>query len=154
MIRGHVLRLTALPVSAVLLFGACYRYVPTTGDVVVGSAYRGHLSAEGSQRVAPLLGVDVERFDGRFVSVLDTAYLVAMSATVKRGDPRATIWTGEHLVIPRNAVTRIELRELDRPRTVRAAALSAGGMLLLGAVVLSVKGLVSGSNPGPVVTPP
>jgi hypothetical protein len=154
MLRGRALRLTALPVCAAVLFSGCYRYVPITADVVVGGAYRGHLSAEGSQRVAPLVGVDIDRFDGRIVSVLDTAYLIAMSATVKRADPRATVWTGEQLMIPRSAVSRFELRELDRSRTMRAVALSGLGMLVVGGLVLSVSGFVGGSNPGPITTPP
>lgn len=51
-----------------------HRYVPvTTGDLVVGAAY--HLSAEGSQQAARLLGENVTRFDGRIVTVSDTALL-------------------------------------------------------------------------------
>jgi len=141
MLRGRPLRLSAILVAAVLLLGACYRYVPTTtGDLVPGSAYRGYLTPEGSQRVAPLVGQDVGRFDGRIVTVLDTAYLVAMSATLKRPDPRPMVWTGEQLVIPRAAVTRFELRQLDRPRTVRAAALYTVGMLAAGTLWLLIKG--------------
>ena len=153
MLRGRSLRITGLPVLALTLFSACYRYVPaTSGDLVVGESYRGHLTEEGSRRVAPIIGEDVTRFDGRILTVSDTAYLVAMSATLKRTDVRNTVWTGEQLVIPRSAVNRLELRKLDRPRTVRAAALYTGGMLALGVLVFSIKSLASGSgtiNPPP-----
>ena len=153
MLRGSRLRITGLPVLALTLFSACYRYVPATpGDLVVGGSYRGHLTEEGARRVAPIVGENVERFDGRIVTVMDTAYLVAMSATFKRADARNTVWTGEQLVIPRSAVNRFELRQLDRPRTVRAAALYTGGMLALGVLVFSIKSLASGSgtiNPPP-----
>lgn len=135
-----------------MLFGACYRYVPApSGDVILGAAYRGYLTPEGSRQVAPLVGQDVQRFDGRIVSVLDTAYLVAMGATVKQADPRPTIWTGEQLVIPRGAVNRFELRELDRPRTIRAALIYTGAMVLLGAAWLRIKGGAAGSC---CITPP
>ena len=98
------------------------------------------------------MGENVEQFDGRIVTVLDTAYLVAMSATLKRSEERPTIWTGEQLMIPRSAVNRFELRELDRPRTLRAAALYTGGILVVGLLVFSIKSLASGS--GSVNPPP
>lgn len=153
MLRGRSLRVTGIPVLALTLFSSCYRYVPTTTEnLVVGSSYRGHLTPEGSQRVAPVVGENVARFDGRIVSVLDTAYLVAMSATLKRTEARQTVWTGEQLVIPRSAVNRFELRELDRPRTLRAAALYTLGIAALGVLVFSIKSLAEGSgtvNPQP-----
>jgi hypothetical protein len=153
MLRGPRLRVAGVPVLALTLFSACYRYVPTTtADLTVGGAYRGHLTDEGSRRVAPVIGENVQQFDGRIVTVLDTAYLVAMSATLKRSEQRRTIWTGEQLLIPRSAVNRFELRQLDRPRTIRAAALYGGGMLAIGVLVFSIKSLASGS--GTVAPPP
>jgi hypothetical protein len=148
MLRGRALRISALPVAALTLFSACYRYVPVTeASLEVGGAYRAHLTPEGSQQVAPLLGMDVMHLDGRILSVQDTSYLVSMSATVKREDPRPIVWTGERLTIPRAAVNRLELRQLDRPRTIRAAVLYTAGLLAIGGLVFSVRGLVSG-NPG------
>lgn len=153
MLRGRVLRAVAIPIAGLTLFTGCYRYVPVTGDLTAGGAYRGHLTPEGSQKVAPLVGANVRVFDGRIVSVLDTAYLVSMSATVKASDPRPTIWMGEQLVIPRSAVNRLELRQLDRPRTVRAALFLSAGIFVIGALVLSIKGLVGGDGGGGVVIP-
>jgi hypothetical protein len=137
MLRGRPLRVIGVPILALTLFSA--------------SEYRGHLTDEGSRRVAPVIGENVEQFDGRIVTVLDTAYLVAMSATLKRTEQRRTVWTGEQLMIPRSAVNRFELRQLDRPRTIRAAALYGGGMLAIGVLVFSIKSLSSGSG---TVTPP
>ena len=77
-----------------------------------------------------------------------------MSATLKRSDSRQTVWTGEQLIIPRSAVNRFELRQLDRPRTMRAAALYSGGLLAVGVLVFSIKGITSGSPPGPTGPPP
>lgn len=137
---------------ALTLFSACYRYTPVTTSPAVGGAYRGHFSSEGSRQVAPLVGENVTTFDGRVVTVTDTAYLIAMSATFKQADARSTVWTGEQLVIPRSAVNRFELRELDRSRTVRAAVLYGAGMLAIGVLVFSIKSLASGS--GSVAPPP
>lgn len=153
MLRRRSLRLAGIPVLALTLFSACYRYVPvTTGDPVVGGTYRGHFTPEGTRQVARLVGENVATFDGRIISVLDTAYLVAMSATFKRTEASTTVWTGEQLIIPRAAVNRFELRQLDRPRTVRAAALYSAGILGVGILVFSIKSLASGS--GSVSPPP
>jgi hypothetical protein len=153
MLRGRTIRRTGIPILALTIFSACYRYVPVTnGDITVGAAYRGHLTPEGSQSVARIVGENVQRFDGRIVSVLDTVYLVAMSATLKRSEQRPTIWTGEQLYIPRAAVNRFELRELDRPRTLRAAALYSAGVIAIGVLVFSIKSLASGD--GQIAPPP
>ena len=155
MLRGRSLRVTAVPVLALTLFSACYRYIPaSSGDLIIGGEYRGHLTSEGSQRVARIVGENVERFDGRIVTVTDTAYLVAMSATLKRSEQRQTVWSGEQLIIPRSAVSRFELRQLDRPRTVRAAALYTLGLVVVGALVFSISGVVSGDGSGPPPPPP
>lgn len=155
MLRGRSLRIVGVPVLALTVFSACYRYVPASStDLTVGSAYRGHFTPEGSQRVATIVGENVERFDGRIVSVLDTAYLVAMSATLKRAEQRPTMWTGEQLMIPRSAVNRFELRELDRSKTLRAAALYTGGVVLIGVLVFSIKSLASGEGTIPPPPPP
>jgi hypothetical protein len=136
-----------------MLLGACYRYVPTTGtDLVAGQVYRGHLSPNGTERVARLMGADVGRFDGRVVTATDTALLVAISSTVKRSDPRRMIWSGEQLAIPRDAIATYERRELDGRRTMGAALLGAAAILATGAIWLSIKGKAEG-NPGPGPSP-
>jgi len=149
MLRGNALRFTAAPLSMVLLLGACYRYVPAPGgDFDLGAVYRGHLTPDGTERVAPRLGSDVGFFDGRVVTATDTSLLVAMNATMKRSDPRRTLWSGEQLSIPRSAVLTFERREMDRRKTVGALLLSAAGILATGALWLSIKGRVSGSPGG------
>jgi hypothetical protein len=155
MLRGRLLRATAVPVLALNLLGACYRYIPASGDLIAGAVYRGHLTPEGSAEVARLVGENVTHFDGRILTVSDTGYLVAMSATLKRTEERATVWSGEQLVIPRAAVSRLELRELDRSRTIRAAALYALGAVVVGALIFSVSGAASqDGNPIPPPPPP
>ena len=151
MLRGRSLRIAGVPMLALTLFSACYRYIPATTGPVVGGAYRGHFTAEGSRQVARLVGENVTTFDGRVVTITDTAYLFSMSATFKPSEARSSVWTGEQLFIPRSAVNRFELKELDRPRTMRAALLYSAGMLALGVLVFSVKSLASGSG---TVSPP
>ena len=155
MLRGPLLRATAIPVLALNVFAACYRYIPATStDLIIGGAYRGHFTPEGSVNVARLLGENVEMFDGRIVTVTDTSYLVAMSATQKRADPRSVVWAGERLMIPKNAVNKFELRELDRGRTMRAALLYSLGAITVGALIFSISGGASGGGGEPPPPPP
>jgi hypothetical protein len=112
------------------------------------------LSAEGSQQVARLVGENVTRFDGRILVVSDSAYLVAMSATLKQMEERATVWTGEELMIPRTAVNRFERRELDRQRTIRAAGLYALGIAAVGALLFSIQGAATQDGTPPPPPPP
>ena len=155
MLRGPLLRATAIPVLALNVFAACYRYVPATStEIIVGGAYRGHLTAEGSRDVTRLVGENVESFDGRIITVTDTAYLVEMSATQKRADPRSTVWAGERLVIPRNAVNKIEARELDRGRTLKAALFYTAGIVAVGVLVFSIRGGSGGTGGEPPPPPP
>lgn len=121
---------------------------------MVGGAYRGYLTPEGSQKVAPLVGQDVGQFDARILTITDTSYLVAMSATQRRTDPRQTVWTGERLVIPRSAVNRFETRELDRKRTFRAAILYSAAFIGIGALLFSIKGGSGGDGGEPPPPPP
>ena len=155
MLRGPILRATAIPVLALNVLAACYRYIPASStDIIVGGAYRGHLSAEGSQNVARLVGENVELFDGRIITVTDTGYIVAMSATQKRADPRSTVWAGEQLAIPKSAVNKLELRELDRGRTFRAALLYSLGIVAVGTLVFSISGGAGGTGGEPPPPPP
>ena len=155
MLRGRILRATAIPVLAMNVFAACYRYVPaTTTEVVVGGAYRGYLSAEGSQNVARLVGENVVLFDGTIITVTDTGYVVAMSATQKRADPRSVVWAGERLVIPKSAVNKFELRELDRGRTLKASLFYTLGIATVGALLFSIKGGAGGTDAPPPPPPP
>jgi hypothetical protein len=146
-------RVLLLPVITFLLSG-CYRYVPVNGlQPEPGVAYRAFLDPSTGVRAENLLGRDVERFEGRVVSVTDSAYVFAMTNTVRRAETRATSWAGEVLSIPRTTVQRFERRELDRSRTIRAAVLSGAGIVVLGSLWLSISGFASQSG-GPPTGPP
>lgn len=137
------------------LLPGCYRYVPEpTLDPVPGMEYRAYLSATGSEQMRPLLGQDVVYFGGRAVAVHDTIFEFVMGSTVKRTDPRPMIWSGERIAVPRGTLERIERREMDRRRTVRAAALFTAGTFVVGSIWLGVSGKSSGSGTGPPTNPP
>lgn len=144
-------------IVAVLSAPACYRFVPETGSSpAAGNEYRAYLTEAGTEQLRPVLGQNVGAVDGRFMSVSDTTLEVSVGATIPRGDdPRPIIWVGERVVLPRSAIARMERRELDRPRTMRAAALYTVGVLAAGSIWLSIKGKASSrGDPGPITPPP
>lgn len=139
----------------VALLPGCYRYIPEPAiEPVPGAEYRAYLTASGTEQMKPVLGQDVVYFGGRAVAVRDTIFEFAMGSTVKRSDPRPTIWAGERIAVPRGALERIERREMDRRRTVRAAALFTAGTFVVGSIWLGVSGKSSGSGGGPPTNPP
>lgn len=154
MMTRTTLRATAAPLAAVLLLGACYRYVPeTSATLEPGAVYRAHLTPEGTQQVTPVLGANVGMFDARVINAGGSDLLVAMSATVRRDDPRRTNWSGEEVTVPRSAVQGFDRRELDRKRTIGAAVGWGVGMLVVSALWRSIQGRASGGDNTPGPTP-
>lgn len=134
---------------ATILLSGCYRFVPETEPrPEPGGEYRAVLTTEGSQRLERYLGQGVASVTGRVVAASDTSFLLAMGSSVKRDDPRPVVWSGERITIPFSAVARLERRELDRGRTIRAALVGGGGLLLAGAIWMSIGGRAEGSPPG------
>lgn len=136
-------------VMLVAILSGCYKYVPETAESpMLGVEYRAHLTPSGASSLAPVLGQSVIAVDGRFVELQQNTWRVAVSATHRAEDPRPTIWQGESISVPRDLVARLERRELDRNRTIRATALAVGAGLATGALIAAIGGKVSGSDPG------
>lgn len=152
MARAGRLLLILLTASA----PACYRYVPELEpEPSVGSEYRAHLTEAGTQQLQPILGQGIAAVDGRIIGANDSSYQLTVGKTIPREDPRPIIWAGELVFLPRGAIERLERRELDRGRTMRAAALYTAGALVVGSIWLSISGKASTKGgPPPVVTPP
>jgi hypothetical protein len=118
--------LLALPLG-----GGCYRYVQTVAAPRAGQELRLELTDEGTMKLAPYLGVRVAAVEARLLEPRDTSWVIAVLATQSRGGPRST-WSGERFELPRWAVARVLLRELDRGRTWLASGLGVVGVLALG----------------------
>jgi hypothetical protein len=140
---------TRAALLAAFLLCSCYRFVPeTAARPELGSEYRAHLTLEGSQRLERYLGQGVASVTGRVLAASDSNFLLAMGSSVKRDDPRQVVWSGEQITIPFSAVQRLERRELDRGRTLRASLFGGAGLLLAGAIWMSVGGKAQGTPPG------
>jgi hypothetical protein len=148
-----------LRLTAVLLLSACYRYTsaPVT-TIAPGSHVRLGLLPTPDGQLARVLGSETTGLEGRVVSESDSAWTVSVASTLKRREPipaNRTIWAGEEVSIPRAAVSRVELRSLDRKKTTRLIVLGAVGTVVLARLVVLVGSIGSGDDGGgPIVIPP
>jgi hypothetical protein len=140
-----------------MLLSGCYRYVATTNQALVpGSHVRIALTPAGSVQLMPLLGRETSAVVGRVVSTSDTAFVLAVSETLKNSADGAgrVVWTGEPVSIPSTAVGGIEGRSLLAGKT--ALVIGGGAALATGLVYVLVKAVGSGGGGNgdpPVVTP-
>ena len=139
----------------------CYRYVPlASGTFAADTEVRFGLTPAGSASLAPVLGRGTVAVEGRVAGVTDTAYVVAMSATLKPTEDGTvstarTVWAGEMVSIPRASVATTESRTLDRGRTAAVfAATSVAAAIIVKLVVHTLgSGGSGGDTGGTVVTP-
>jgi hypothetical protein len=150
---------STVPFIAVLL-ASCYRYTPGPAPAAAPGAYvRLVLREPTPSDLIRVLGAETIAVEGKVVSTSEAAYRVAVSATLKpptvSNTLRRTVWAGEEVVIPREAVGGTELRSLDRKLTTRVVALGAVAAIVAVKLVMSVGGSSGGGDDGGGgVTPP
>lgn len=145
---------------AAVLAASCYRYTPVAAapTPVTGSYVRLALR-EPSPELKRVLGAETVAVEGQVVATSDTAYTLAVAATLKPPTVstamRRTVWANEHVTIPVSAVGNTELRSLDRGRTSRVVALSAVAAAVAVRLIMTATGSSSGDggNGGGVVPP-
>jgi hypothetical protein len=148
-------------VPILLVASGCYQYAAVSpGAATPADEVRLMLTAAGSVALVSTLGASTAAVEGKIVRVTDSAYVLAMSSTLKRDpeDPASmtrTVWAGESVSVPKSAVAGVERRSLNGRRT----AMAAGAATILGvlAAKLIVHGFGSSSSDSgdgtPVVTP-
>ena len=115
-----------------LLTVGCYRLTPIEGAVPdAGSDVRVGLTDAGSARLAPQIGPRIGAIDGRALQSNDSAIVLAVAAVVSQNG-RSIAWSQERLSVPREAVSSLRTRVLDRKKTWIVAGLSVVGALALG----------------------
>jgi hypothetical protein len=143
------------------LAGGCYRYAAIAPNVAAPmSDVRLTLSATGASALAPTLGRSTTVVEGRILRVTDSTYMLAVSSTLKpdvedAGSVTRTVWAGESVSIPRNAVAGVEQRSIDNRRTAMAVGVATVlGVLAAKIIVHGIGSAGSESGDGtPVVTP-
>jgi hypothetical protein len=144
---------------AMVLVTACYRYSPSTGPALTpGTSVRISLAPTADGRLAAVLGEGTIGLEGRVLTASETGYEISMGATLKRpviGVSSRVVWAGETVSVPREAVTSVEIRSLDRKRTTRAMVLgTVGALVAVKLVVAAIGGGSGGDDGGGVITPP
>jgi hypothetical protein len=118
--------------SLALLTVGCYRLTPIEGPVPeAGSDVRVDLTDAGSVRLASRVGPRIAAIDGRALQSNDSAIVLAVAAVVGQNG-RSMAWSQERLSVPRDAVSSLRTRTLDRKKTWLVAGLSVAGVVLLG----------------------
>ena len=148
--------------AVLLLLAGCYRYVPSTRDVLApGADVRLSLTPSGTTELVSILGSQTTAVEGRVLSTTDTGYVIAMSGTLKAvssfpgAPPSHTVWGGDAVTIPGAAVGGIERRRLDSRRTTLFAVLGAATAAATVRVLVHALGSKSGGSDdgGGVITP-
>jgi len=156
------LRNPARVASLILGFATgCYQYVPMSpGAPVPNAEVRFALTPAGAASLTPVLGRGTVAVEGRVATVTDTAYVLAVSATLKPNEggtasTARTVWAGEMVNIPRASIASTDSRTLDRGRTATIFGVGAvAGAIVLKLVVHTLgSGGSGGDTGGTVVTP-
>lgn len=135
------MRTAGIAIAAAVTLG-CYTYVPAELDAVpVGSDVRGLLSTEARLALRDTLGQDLATLRATLVAREPGRLLLAVRSN--EGEPRyGSRALFQHVALAPGDVLRVELRQLDRPRTIATAVLAAAGVAAIVAYVLEA------TNPG------
>ena len=132
------MKVEVLSVAAALLSG-CYVYVqPKEPGPRVGDRISAVLTPSGDEAVARLVGPNIERIDGETLATGDSTVTIAVRSTTTN-DKMTTFWKGETIEIPLAGIRGFEVRRFSLVRSVIAGA-GVGGMAVLGAIILPVRG--------------
>jgi hypothetical protein len=110
----------------------CYKLTSIETSVPdPGTEVRVGLTDAGSVRLDPLIGARIAAVDGRTLQTNDSAIVLAVIAVVGQNG-RSMAWSKERLSVPRDAVSRLQTRTLDKRKTWLVAGLGVLGALALG----------------------
>jgi hypothetical protein len=138
-----------------LVLAGCYRYAPiATSRLETGAVVRLDLSSTGTTRLASVLGQGTSAVEGTVLAATDTGYRMSVTGTRKVSTPGLLTWGGEQITVPRDVVERVQLRSLDRKRTLGVAALAVLAGVALKVLLNAFDSSASGDDGGGVVTPP
>ena len=127
-------RLLIIALFLTLASAGCYKLTPIEASVPdAGTEVRVRLTDAGSVRLDPLIGARIVAVDGRTLQTNDSAIVLAVVAVVGQNG-RSMAWSQERLSVPRDAVSSLLTRSLDKRKTWLVAGLSVLGALALGDV--------------------
>ena len=140
---------------AVAVFGGCYSYqVVPVEQAPVGQTVRARVSPAEAERLREVIGRDDRVVEGELLEPPDSGILVA----VRTSDAEASVQTHQRVTVPRQALVELEVRRLDRWKTLGITAVLVGAAGALAASQFNTdkpteNGGKGGSNKS-VVLPP
>jgi hypothetical protein len=128
---------------------ACYAYVPAAaGAPRPGADVRIQLNDAGTTQLARYLGPRVVAVDGLLASPPTDAEMVVAPVSVQIADGARQRWTGDgNVLFPRQYVTDVQIRTIDRRKSTIAAVAIAASVVTVGTVVMR-----AGSSTAPTTT--
>jgi hypothetical protein len=124
MSRLRARRLPALTIAAATMLSGCYDYLPAPSSAVPpGGEIRAVLTDAGSLQLAPIIGPRVASLDGTVERAgSDSLVLHVRGLTMMNGEENG--WSGERLAIPAAIVSSVQVKQLNRTRTVIASVVA------------------------------
>jgi hypothetical protein len=137
--------------ASLALNTACYTYLPVMGGVAPaeGRDAMVELTSEGSATMQPILGPRIHSFEGRVEGTQpDGATWMTVESVTSRDGVTLPFTGGRDAVrVPRDAVVRFNVRELDRRKSWIAAGVV--GTLFTAVVVTALEKARSRNSGGP-----
>jgi hypothetical protein len=116
-------RRLAFAVLTATVFGGCYSYrVVPVEQAPVGETVRARVSATEAERLRGVLGRDERVVEGQLLAQPDSAILVAVRTSLVD----ASVQTHQRVALPRHGLLELEVRRLDRWKTLGVAAVVVG----------------------------
>lgn len=134
--------------TLLLATGGCYTQVPLdTFPPAPATHVLAQLTDSGTYVMSNTIGSGVVAIEGIFVAADKNVWQLNM-VSAEQKDGRSVPWNRELVSFPRNALTQLQVRTLDRKRSWIAA-----GGILLGSLALSRAFNLLGSNDSKDETP-
>ncbi len=108
----------------------CYVYPAISTVPVPGTRLRFELNDRGRVGLGGSLGPSAERLEAVLQADMDSAYSVKM-VSVSYLNGQSNRWTGEPLVVSKDYLRNVTVREFSKSRTILTAAAVLGGAVLL-----------------------
>ena len=136
-------------IIALALTTACYTYTPSQiGNTAVGGEVGIDVTDVGRVDLAPLLGAEVSRVEGRVKSVTDSSVMLGVTR-VEFLSGSSQKWSGEPVTIARADVKAMQARSFSRSQTVLTVVLLGVGLALGLAAAVIGSGSSGNDSKGP-----
>jgi hypothetical protein len=121
----------------VAVLGGCYSYrVVPVEQAPVGETVRARVSPTEAERLRDVLGRDERVLEGQLLAQPDSAILVAVRTSLVD----ASVSTHQRVALPRQGLLELEVRRLDRWKTLGVA-----GLVVAAATAVAVSQFNSGA---------